>query len=111
MGARWAAGRLSSAGGPIGAQLRQEGLAALEALGAPMLARVVEFRHGRSALGQYDPGLPRGGEDVDVRRQVLGRIERPDPYEAQNRTGPGVMTPQCDPAQRSAGDALPGTAL
>ena len=43
---------------------------------------------------------------MDVRRQTVRFIKRPDANEADSITGSGLVAPNCDPAPRAAGDLL-----
>ena len=48
---------------------------------------------------------------MDVRRQVIRRVERAHAHELEERTGAGVVAPHGDAAARTPGDLLSQTAL
>src|SRR5688572_9802447 len=67
-----------------------------------MLLAVVVLRHGGRACRQHDPGLFRGGKDVDVRRQGIRVVERADADKGHEAAGAGVVAPEGDAAARAA---------
>ena len=91
---------------PVRLDQGQDRPTARQAFGRPVLFAVVVPGHRGRPRGDLQPGLFRAGEDVDLRRQPVGLVQRPDPDEAQDRPGPGVMAPQGDQASRAPGYLL-----
>src|SRR5262249_36748886 len=86
--------------------LREQCLAAREAIGAPDLAALVVLAVGTRTGGQDHPRLLRLGVDVHVRREAIRIIECADAHEAHEIPETAVMTPYRDATGGAARDDL-----
>ena len=89
---------------------RQRRLAPRQALGRPVLARIVIIVESGRAFGKGDPRQLRARVDVDVGRDGGGIVERADPHEAQ-RDAAAIMAPNGGLAVRAAMDDMRSAAV
>jgi len=90
---------------------RPAGRAAAPCFPAASSAPGRNIRAPPGRLRQYDPRLLARGEDVDVRRQPVGLVERAHAHEADGIAGPRVVAPQRNAAGGAARDLLAATAV
>src|SRR6267378_3452771 len=88
------------------ARARQQIATALEAFLRPVLVALVVLLDRGHIRRKHDPELLRRSEDVDIGRQAIRLIERPDADEAHDIPAAAVVAPQGDTASRAAGDLL-----
>jgi hypothetical protein len=85
---------------------RQQDRTTLQALLAPPLRGLIVLGHGGRVRRKHDPGLLRGGIDVNIRRKAVWFIECADPHEADRIAGACIVTPNRDTAFRATRDLL-----
>src|SRR6267378_181100 len=88
------------------ARARQQIATALEAFLRPVLVALVVLLDRGHIRRKHDPELLRRSEDVDIGRQAIRLIERPNADEAHDIAPAAVVAPQGDTASRAAGDLL-----
>lgn len=95
----------------IGLDSRQYRQASGETLGRPIRFTFVIFRHRWNVRRNYDPRLFGSGKDVYFRWQVIWLIKRTDANKPDDRTGTGVVAPNCYSALWAACNLLPFPAI